>query len=198
MSPIKRHPLLDGRSIPPRSVVRRPLILTARFLLGWGPSSTLISWRSGGLSHVDFLAADGSGYWSAYSVAVPGFIKGSIIAAGCRWRPLNYYGTPKSVQFVRIELTPEQWGGFWRLVEATEGRPYDKTGLIDTFVFMRQIRPPRDWREDDSFWCSEWWTWLLEGCKRIQPLHQFITHVDPGMALGITSSHAIERREPIL
>ena len=177
-----------------RGVVRRPLILTARFLLGWDISSKIISWRSGGPSHVDFLADDESGWWSAFSVKVPGFIKGGIIPSGCWKRPRDYYGTPKHVTYVRIGMTSEEWGAFWSLVEQTKGCAYDTTGLLDTFVLMRQIGPPRDWRAKDSFWCSEWWTWLLEGCKRIQPLHQLITHVDPGMALGISSSHAIERR----
>ena len=191
----KPHPLLAGRPIAPSAPKNaRPLILTARFLLGWDLESKIISWRSGGLSHVDFLAADGSGYWSAFSVPVPGFTPGSIVPAGCNLRPLNYYGTPKLVKYVQIELDQEQWDAFWKLVKSTEGCPYDKTGLIDTFVLMRQIRPPRKWRDTDSFWCSEWWTWLLEGCGRIHPLHGFITHVDPGMALGITSSHAIERK----
>jgi hypothetical protein len=164
-------------------------ILTARFLLGWNLESKVIGWRSGGLSHVDFLAADGSGWWSAYSVELPGFTPGSTIRSGCMLRPLDYYGTPKRVEVVRIEVTQEEWDAFWSLVKSTEGAPYDKTGLVDSFILMRAIKPPRKWRATDSFWCSEWWTWLLEGCKRIHPLHDMITHVDPGMALAITSSH---------
>src|ERR1700733_4500028 len=129
-----------------RGVVRRPLILTARFLLGWDFSSKIISWRSGGPSHVDFLADDESGWWSAFSVAVPGFEPGRTIEPGCRKRPKNYYGTPKHVTYVRIGMTSEEWGAFWGLVESTKGAPYDTSGLLSSFVLMRAITPPRKWR----------------------------------------------------
>jgi hypothetical protein len=149
-----------------------------RALLGSGVVSSAIAWRSGGWSHVDFLSANERGWWSAFSVVRCG------VPPGCQLRPLDYYGTPKKEARIVIDIPKAQWTDFWRLVKKTEGAPYDKSGLVDSFILGSQ----RKWRELDSFWCSEWFVWALEGCGRIDSLHEAITSVDPGMALGIASA----------
>lgn len=155
--------------------------LIMRALLGRGPISRIIAWRSGGWSHIDFLTPDGSGWWSAFSAVRCG------VEPGCRLRPLGYYGKPKKESRIELNLTKVQWNRFWLAIGSTDGLPYDKTGLFNSFV----LGSARDWRTLDSFWCSEWFIWALEQSGFINPLNGSITSVDPGQALAIASAFGV-------
>jgi hypothetical protein len=54
------------------------------------------------------------------------------------------------------------------------GKPYDKRGLIDTFVIGRE------WRDDGSWWCSELVAAALEKAAFIPTLPLQIKAVSPG------------------
>jgi hypothetical protein len=97
----------------------------------------------------------GAGYYSHIDVITPqNMLRGARsdvlggIRAGYEDRPQAYERWAACTRYT-IEVPLGTWVKYWEFSDAQLHKPYDKHGLIDSFVFGR------DWREDDSWWCSE-------------------------------------------
>ena len=83
---------------------------------------------------------------------------GAQLSGGVIWRSLDdacYRGT-KNVEVLNLTLTLEQEKAIWKFLDAQEGKPYDWRAILG-FGLGR-----RDWREEDSWFCSELQTRALE------------------------------------
>jgi len=141
--------------------------LTWQLVRGLGRSSRLIGfWGLGFYSHIDVLTPTGM-----LRGARSDWIKG--IPPGYMDRPYDYERWEAQTQFT-LEVSEDQYDKYWRYSDKQLYKPYDFRGLIKTFVFGR------NWRDDDSWWCSEEvamngevagiWT-LPEHVKNVEPGH---------------------------
>ncbi len=135
--------------------------------LGRGLTSSLISWfGGGGYSHVDVITPKGllrgarsdrighkpAGYWD---------------------RPLSYDDWVKITVF-DLSCTPTQEKRYWEFSNAQMRKPYDSRGILG-FVFGK-----RDWREDDSWFCSEEVCANAEYAEIFPTMYEHANRVDPG------------------
>jgi uncharacterized protein YycO len=111
-------------------------------------TADVIRWYShGSYSHVDAVMPDGSLLGSQGSVFAG-------IPAGVQVRPANYTAFSKrTVVIVPAPYSVEQ--AFYAFLKAQVGKPYDTTAIAGFAV-------GRDWREDDSWMCSELQSAALE------------------------------------
>lgn len=115
-------------------------MITLRFVQGSGWTSSAIAiFSAGHLSHVDAKMPDGK-LLGARSDNVGG-------GKGVRERP-NPYEQVASVTYATVPALPEQEATFYDFLTAQIGKPYDRTAIVAFAV-------DRDWREDDSWFCSE-------------------------------------------
>jgi hypothetical protein len=123
-------------------------MIVLQFVASDGITSSLIEWFSHGrFSHVDAVMPDGR------LLGSQGHAIGAV-PAGVQIRPANYE-TFAARQVVTLTATPEQEAAFWAFVKAQIGKPYDTTAIAG-FV------AGRNWREDDSWMCSELQSAALE------------------------------------
>lgn len=133
-----------GDPAPPASSV------TLQFARFSDPLSWAIrQYDHGEWSHVDalipmdcFATAPGGGLLGARNDHIQG------IAAGVQIRPPGYVASAERVKAVDIPCTPDQAKAFYRFLQDQIGKPYDQWGIAG-FV------AGRDWREPDSWFCSE-------------------------------------------
>lgn len=122
-----------------------------QFVAGPGWESGAIEWFSQGVvSHVDCVLDNGN-LLGARSDVVDG------VPAGVQIRPGSYVNGEQTVRAV-LPAPSEMINRFYELCRAEVGKPYDSSGLIANFVFGR------NWREADSWWCSELQGAMLERC----------------------------------
>jgi hypothetical protein len=95
----------------------------------------------GAWSHVDVLMPDGTRLGARDDVRAG-------VPAGVQIRPAGYAGFSRELA-VPIAATHAQQAEFYDFLSAQLGKPYDETGLVSNFILGR------DWREPDSWWCSE-------------------------------------------
>lgn len=100
-------------------------------------------------SHVDIVLGDGR-LLGARSDSVGG------MPPGVQVRPANYE-TFEKVERVVLRATAEQETRFLNFLQAQIGKPYDSTAIL-AFPLRR------DWREPDSWFCSELAAAALEAC----------------------------------
>jgi len=123
-------------------------MIRLQFVLGTGLSSAAIAWMgSGHFSHVDAIAPSGE-LFGARSDRI------GHVAAGCQFRPPTYEAW-KDRAVLALKVTPAQEHCFWTFLYWQQGKPYDSTAIWG-FV------AGRNWREDDSWFCSELQTAALE------------------------------------
>lgn len=128
-------------------------------------------------SHVGALTPDGSEL-GARSDSVGGKL------AGVQIRPGNYE-TFSRVLELALPCTADQETRFWNFLNAQIGKPYDKTAIV-AFPFER------DWREPDSWFCSELIAAALEDCGWLpKPLPNEVNEITPRDVLLITGSWAV-------
>ena len=131
----------------------RPLVsdpITLRWVAGVGFGSNLIEWFSHArFSHVGALLPDGSELGSRDDV-----IQG--IPAGVQIRPPNYEPWRRTLS-VTLPATEDQCAQFWAWLHSQIGKPYDQVGILG-------FAADRNWREEDSWFCSEIQTAALEKC----------------------------------
>jgi hypothetical protein len=116
--------------------------LTFSLVRGTAWTSRLIGYFGAGYySHIDVLTTAGMlrGARSDWHAGVP---------PGYQDRPWGYEDWIKQTLYT-IDVAPAQWDEYWKFSDAQLGKPYDKRGLVRTFVFGRE------WRDEDSWWCSE-------------------------------------------
>lgn len=142
---------------------------------GW--SSRAIEWfGAGGFSHVDIVVPD----WYADERKLA---RGSLLGArsdrtggqpaGVRIRAPAYESWPKWL-ILRVPCTPEQAEKGFRWAARQLASPYDKFGLVSSFIFGR------DWREEGAWWCSELAVRMLEVAGVIDELPVRYWKITPG------------------
>lgn len=116
-------------------------MITLQFVAGAGLGAELIEWYSAGdYSHVDLVTPTG--------------LLGARMVGGVALRPFDYEAWHKRA-LAYVAAPPEVEGMFYHLADAQLGKPYDKTAIAG-------FAAGRDWRETDSWFCSELAAWCLE------------------------------------
>jgi hypothetical protein len=98
-------------------------------------------------------------------------------------RPSNYAPFSRT-QRVTLPATDEQTDAFHAFLQAQVGKKYDMTAIV-AFAF------DRDWREDDSWFCSELQAAALEAAKIVHPLSTPANKIYPAALLFMSSALAI-------
>jgi hypothetical protein len=153
----------------------RPVTLTWQLVRGTGWSSRGIG-RSGMgyYSHIDTVTPGGL-LRGAFSVPMVRTFPDGVrreIPAGVEDRPHYHSHWSACTRFTRT-VTPAQYDAYWKFSDAQLHKPYDSRGLISTFIFGRE------WRDVDSWWCSE----LVAACGEAALLWVIppeVTAVEPG------------------
>ena len=141
--------------------------ITFQLVRGKGWSSALIGYFGAGFySHIDVLTPKGElrGARSDWHGNIP---------PGYEDRPYDYEKWAAQTQYT-IDVSDDQWTAYWGYSAAQLGKPYDKRGLVDSFVFGR------NWRDDNAWWCSEEVAVNLEKAWIIPPLPKYMMSVEPG------------------
>ena len=160
---------MEGVSITSPSV-------TLQFVLADDPCSSAIAWFSQGhFSHVDAVLPDGR-LLGARSDKIGG------VPSGVQIRPSNYGKWVKRTQFV-IPCSPTQKTNFWSFLNAQIGKSYDSRAIWAFAV-------NRDWRESDSWICSELQSAALETAGIWRPLYLAANKITPVMCAMVASATA--------
>ena len=149
------------------------MIVLQFIAMGDAASRLIQTFERGWPSHVDIVLADGS-LLGARSDAIGGK------PAGVQIRPAGYEKF-EHVQRVSLTCTSEQETKLLNFLEAQIGKPYDKLAIA-AFPFRR------DWREDDSWFCSELAAAALEAAGWFpKPLANSVNEITPRDLLLILS-----------
>ena len=153
--------------------------IRARFVRGLGPTSQIIAWAGGGdarrfgLSHVDICFPNGM-LLGARSDAVGG------VPPGVWCRPAGYEKVMGEL-VLELPTAAGQDGVFYDFLIHQIGKPYDKTAILG-FIFGR------DWREDDSWFCSELLMAGLEKAGVCERLALPVNKISPTTAAVVCSA----------
>jgi hypothetical protein len=153
-------------------------MITLQFIGGDDLSSRLIGWFSSGhLSHVDAVMPDGSlvGARSDHVGDAP---------TGVQKRPASYVADAERRVRFKIPTTQEKEARFYAFINSQIGKKYDYRAILG-FVFAR------DWRERDSWICSELVSAALENAAVVPPLYlaaNKITPVSLALALSVVAT----------
>lgn len=140
-------------------------MIPLQFVLGTGISSQAIAWMgSGHFSHVDAVDPKGNLY-GARSDRV------GYANPGVQLRPAFYEKWKRRAVMV-LATTKAQEKRFWDFLYAQRYKPYDSTAI---WGFVNG----RDWREDDSWFCSELQTAALEHAGVIPQLYTPFNKISP-------------------
>ena len=120
-------------------------MIVLQFARGSGIDSQAIEWYGGGplYSHVDSVMPDGT-------------LLGARTDGGVAIRPATYLGD-EPVLRVELPAGDTMTAAYYAGVTAELGKPYDMQGIL-AFVL------DRDWRDPNSWFCSELVAAKLEGC----------------------------------
>jgi uncharacterized protein YycO len=145
-----------------------------QFVLGRGLSSQAIAWYSSGhFSHVDALLPDGT-LLGARSDTI------GRVPPGVQMRPA-FYETWKERVVMCMDCTYEQETRFWDFLKSQIGKPYDMTAI---WGFLAG----RDWRDEDSWYCSELLTAAIEESGVCPVLYTPRNKVTPAGLATVTSA----------
>lgn len=154
-------------------------MLILQFSLQNALSSRTIAWFSAGhFSHVDAVTPSG-GLLGARAEPVDG------IPAGVFTRPWNYANFQRRV-FLAVPSTPIQSYRFWTFLAGQIGKPYDRQAIWGFII-------GRDWRETDSWICSELIAKALEYAGVIGNLYVPANKITPvSLAVAVSAAGARE------
>lgn len=149
-------------------------MIRLQFSLQPAISSQLIAWFSAGhFSHVDCIVPNGL-LLGARSDVIGG------IPAGVQYRPQYYAHWVRRTVF-EIPATQTEERAFYRFLTSQIGKPYDHQAI---FAFVLN----RDWREDDSWICSELQAAALEASGITPPLYLAANKITPvALALAVSA-----------
>jgi uncharacterized protein YycO len=137
-------------------------------------SSRLIAWYSAGhFSHVDILLPDGTLLGARADKIGP-------VPPGVQLRPA-FYESWKERVVMCLDCTYEQETAFWKFAMGQIGKPYDTTAILG-FV------TGRDWRQQDSWYCSELGAAAIEECGVCPTLYTPRNKVTPAALAIVTSA----------
>jgi hypothetical protein len=140
----------------------------------------MIAWFGHGpLSHVDAVMPDGNllGSRSDHMGGRP---------PGVQIRPPGYARFALTVCF-EIETLPNREVAFWGFLDSQLGKPYDSRAILG-FV------SGRNWREQDSWICSELISAGLETALIFHPLYLAASKIDPSnLAMAVSAIGGIHQ-----
>jgi len=140
-------------------------VIRLQFVCELSPPSQIIAWFSAGhFSHVDAVLPTGE-LLGARSDSVGGKPPGVQI------RPANYAKFSRRI-LMRVPSTHEQCRAFYSFLFSQIGKPYDHAAIW-AFFFNR------DWREDDSWICSELQCAAGEACGVLPALYLAANKITP-------------------
>ena len=145
----------------------------------------LIDWfTQGSVGHVDAVMSDGSLLGAQHEAGLGG------MPAGVQIRPANYGGNSGMRHRMRASLmvTDDEAEAFYSFLRQQVGKPYDTTAILAFAV-------GRDWRERDSWFCSELQAAALEEAGIVRRLVAPSQKITPA-ALMLTCS-ALTDIEPV-
>ena len=149
-------------------------MITLRFVADESWGSQLIGWFGAGhLSHVDVILPDGTAF-GARSDHVGGQPPGV-------WpREPNYQKFSRRVT-VTIPTAVGQEAQFYSFLQQQRGKPYDHLAILAFFM-------NRNWRETDSWICSELVAAALEKCKIVEKFYLDANKISPvPLALAVSA-----------
>jgi hypothetical protein len=136
-----------------------------QFVLGHALASAAIAWFSAGhFSHVDAVMPSGALLGSRSDG--PGGTPKGVYARPAAYEPW------KLVVQINVPCTKTQEKKFYAFLRAQVGKPYDHTAI---FAFAVN----RNWRDDDSWFCSELITAAMEKAKIVPELYLAANKVTP-------------------
>jgi hypothetical protein len=149
--------------------------VTLQFVRGRGLASRLIAWFGGGprFSHVDVVLPDGT-LLGSRSDRVAG------VPSGVQIRPASYTTGEAALQ-VQLPCTPSHAKAFYEFLHAQLGKPYDHMSILGFIV-------GRNWREDDTWFCSELASAALEHAGLLRQLAARASKITPGDLLLVLSA----------
>jgi hypothetical protein len=150
-------------------------LIQLQFVLGTDWTSNLIAWFGGantGFSHVDVLLPDGRLLGSRSEQI-------GLIPPGVQIRPPNY-ARWRYTKVLSLATGPVRQAAFHGFLRQQLGKPYDKTAIVGFIV-------NRNWREDDSWYCSELITAALEAASIVPSLVSTPAKISPN-ALSLIAS----------
>lgn len=148
-------------------------MITLQFVGSDSLSSRFIELKGGGpYSHVDIVLPDET-LLGARDDVVGGQPSGVHI------RPAGYE-TWERVARVHVECTEEQAAIAYAYAKAQLGKPYDSTAIL-AFIFNR------DWKEEDSWFCSELAIATIRFLFKYPPATS-VNKIDPCMAFALAST----------
>lgn len=148
--------------------------IALQFVEGSGFGSALIKYYDHGLySHVDSVLPDGT-LLGARDDVIDG------IPSGVQIRPASYVAG-ETVLRVTIPCTDAQQDAFYAFMRAQLGKPYDETSIA-AFALGR------DWRADDSWFCSELCSAGIEASGLVPPLSAPANKIAPDDLLLVVSA----------
>lgn len=143
-------------------------------VLQFATQATLGSWairvfQRGWATHVDAVLEDGN-------------LLGARYVGGVAIRPPGYAPFTRT-QRITIPVRPEVEAAFYGFLYDQVGKPYDTTAIM-AFAL------DRNWREDDSWECSELDTAALEASGAVPELSMSANRVTPNMLMFLASAMA--------
>ena len=154
-------------------------MIRLQFVLGWGFTSQAIAWFSAGhFSHVDAILPDGS-----LLGARSDWTNGGKVPPGVRIRPA-FYESWKERVVMKLISEPKQEHEFYAFLNKQLGKPYDKSSI----VAFATGRAGRDWREADSWFCSELQSAALETCGACPSLYTPLNKITPAALATVVSA----------
>jgi hypothetical protein len=157
--------------------------VTLRWVAGVGFGSDLIEWFSHAqYSHVGALLPDGRELGARDD-------KIGAVPAGVQIRPPKYELWKRTLT-VKLLTSDVQRAAFCRFLEEQVGEPYDKTAILG-------FAAERNWREPDSWFCSELQARALEVCGWFPyPLELARYKITPGdLLLAVSAKMKITHNE---
>ncbi len=145
-----------------------------RFFVGTGLASRAIQWFSAGnFSHVAAI-------WSPAQLLDSRSDVVASVPAGVRVRLAESESVPVMVD-MELAANADQVGKWRDFLAGQLGRPYDKPGIMG-FAF------DRDWREPDSWFCSELQAAALEAAGLCPHLYAPANKITPSALATIMSA----------
>lgn len=126
------------------------------------------------------IRADSGGFWCVHveTLSPEGTLIGAHMDGGVQARARDYdAGTFNREEYVTVPVTQAQADAFYAFMRAQVGKPYDMEVIAALAASV--VIGERDWREDDSWICSEVIAAGLESPGIIPRVVVDINHLTP-------------------
>jgi hypothetical protein len=155
-------------------------VIRLQFATQGNPAAWIIRfYEHGWASHVDAILPDGrliGARWRTPGVDGQGVTR----RGGLLIRPAGYAPFSRTL-VMELVATPDQEKAFYDFLIGQLGKPYDLTAIL-AFAFER------NWRENDSWFCSEAITAAVQGCGLVAKLVTPSNRVTVDMCMFLCSA----------